>query len=155
MRGIWSAGPKPFTLPLCALVVCTGAAAVSVPKYRLAPYVYVVDQAFERYGDRVEMFAKRARGDQPPSRIISGRKTQLDYAGAVAFDAARNVYVANFAAATVYAAGSSGDATPIQNVTGRATGLDVTGGIAVDGTENIYVANSTLHLSDIVVFGAG
>jgi hypothetical protein len=126
--------------------------------------LYVADKLPNRPNARVLSFAADANGDVAPLTRIKGPQTGMLRPRGVALDAARNVYVANFAdeepgreSVTVYPAGARGDAVPVQSIGGSATQIYLPNGIAVDDADNIYVLNADGPGGDgtVTVFAAG
>ena len=103
-------------------------------------------------------------GDVLRTDTIMGSRTGLNNPDAVAVDAAGDIYVTNFGAATpatasitIYAPGATGDATPTATIAGSNTGLSTPQGIAVDAAGTIYVANDFIGgpASRITVYAPG
>lgn len=108
--------------------------------------IYVGNEA-----SSITVYPATSSGNVPPVQAISGSQTGLDDVWAVAVDASRNVYSANYRGnfgvgdLTVYAAGSTGDVAPTATVSGRSSvdPLLSPSGIGVDSTGNIYATGQS------------
>jgi hypothetical protein len=91
----------------------------------------------------VAVYAKDAKGDVAPGRIILGPRTGLRFPSAVAVDVHGYRYVANRASnsVTVYSSNATGDAGPLRTIVGAHTGLNLPTGLALDARGDVYVAN--------------
>jgi 6-phosphogluconolactonase (cycloisomerase 2 family) len=112
----------------------------------------------------VTVYSPQAKGDSPPIRTISGRKTEMHPVDeGIALDSLGNMYVTNDPGycrgaskgkneILAYAAGASGNVAPIWKIYGSKTTLTGPGYIAVDKKGNIYVTDA---LNTVKVFAAG
>lgn len=92
--------------------------------------VYVANRSRARpFTSSVFVYASGEHGNVAPVQAISGSKTRLDGAVAVAVDAEHNIYVTNAGgpSVTVYGAGATGNVAPIQTIKGQKTGLGGSG----------------------------
>jgi sugar lactone lactonase YvrE len=100
-------------------------------------------------GNSITVYSKNANGNVAPIQRISGGYTGLDDVWAVAIDASRNIYAANYQGSignlgdvTVYAPGAHGNVAPIATIQGYygADKMSAPSGIGLDSVGNIYVS---------------
>jgi sugar lactone lactonase YvrE len=105
----------------------------------------------------VTVYTTGSDGNVPPTAMISGTKTGLNYPGGIALDSAGNILVANAAGGSADPKGSRGSVTvypplegstgvlkaaPISTIAGARTGLVSPFGVALDSSGKIYVTNA-------------
>ena len=92
--------------------------------------LYVANYGVAEGPGSITVYAAGATGNATPTATIAGSNTGLNGPGAIALDAAGQLYVANWAGTiTVYAAGATGNATPTATIAGSNTGLYFPGSI--------------------------
>lgn len=92
----------------------------------------------------VRAYPPDADGCPAPLYQITGSKTQLEGAIAVALDPKARIVVLNFhpdKTITVYAPGSNGNTAPVARIFGNKTQLDQPEGMAQDRKGNIYISD--------------
>jgi hypothetical protein len=108
------------------------------------PCIYVANEL----SSSVTIYPENANGNVAPAGSLSGSNTGLNDVWGVAFDAANNIYVANFhgglpndGSVTVYPARSRGNAAPIATITGQPSGNQMINpsDVALDAAGDIYV----------------
>jgi DNA-binding beta-propeller fold protein YncE len=101
----------------------------------------------------ITVYDKKARGDAPPLRVISGPKTQLDWAEGLFVDEERGeLYVANDAGGSVlvYSTEASGDAAPLRILKGPHTLLHYPSSVYIDfKNDELWVANFGNHTTTV------
>ncbi len=106
------------------------------------------------YPPSIATFPGLAEGDVPPSRVISGQRTGLNWPMGVAVDAIHNeIAVANYGSNSIliFHRTDHGDVTPERVIHGDQTGIAGPMGVAVDTkNDELWVSNSDDHSS--VVF---
>jgi DNA-binding beta-propeller fold protein YncE len=99
----------------------------------------------------ITVYAKNARGDASPVRVMQGPRTQMDWPTAIAVNPDRNeIFVANDGgnSVLVFDASTSGDATPIRVLKGPKTLISNPTGVFLDKTNNeLWVASFGNHLA--------
>jgi len=97
----------------------------------------------------ITVYQKNGSGNVAPVQRIAGSNTGLDDVWAVAVDASRDIYAANYSGSisslgdvTVYAAGARGNVAPIATIQGSygADKMSAPSGIGLDSSGNIYVS---------------
>jgi DNA-binding beta-propeller fold protein YncE len=90
-----------------------------------------------------------AVGDTPPTRIIQGERTQLNWPMGISLDPAHNeIAVANYAndSILIYRRTDAGDVAPVRVIHGKKTGLSRPMGVAFDDkNDELWVTNSHDH----------
>jgi len=93
----------------------------------------------------ITVYPLDASGDTPPSRVIQGDKTQLNWPGAMALNPDNgDLYVANDVGNSllVFRATDKGDVAPARVVKGSKTGLKNPTGVALDlKNREVWVSN--------------
>jgi DNA-binding beta-propeller fold protein YncE len=101
----------------------------------------------------ITIYAKEAKGDAPPVRVIQGPKTQLNWPTAIAVDSEHGeLFVANDTghSVTVYSVQSSGDIAPIRVLKGPKTLIKNPTGITYDAKNGeLWVANFGNHAATV------
>jgi DNA-binding beta-propeller fold protein YncE len=101
----------------------------------------------------ISIYAKDARGDAPPLRVIQGPKTQMDWPTALSLDPERNeLFVANDGGNSilVFDASASGDVAPLRVLKGPRSLVSNPTGIYLDKkNEELWVANFGNHTSAV------
>jgi sugar lactone lactonase YvrE len=111
----------------------------------------------------ITVYPAGSKGNAPPSAIITGDNTDLDYPQGIALDPSRNLYAVGYVngvgrSVNVYPAGSNGDASPTATIAGADTGLSEPHGIVLDSSGSLYVSNSnggTSQSGSVTVYPAG
>jgi DNA-binding beta-propeller fold protein YncE len=102
----------------------------------------------------INTYPLEANGDIPPTRIIQGKRTQLNWPMGVSLDTLHNeIAIANYAddSILIYRRTDSGDVAPARVIHGKKTGISRPMGVAFDTThDEIWVTNS--HDHSAVVF---
>jgi DNA-binding beta-propeller fold protein YncE len=97
----------------------------------------------------ISVYAKSAKGDAPPLRVIQGPKARLNWATSLAVHPDRGeLFVANDAGdeVTVFRADAQGDVAPIRTLKGPRSLIKNPNGVAVDLKNNeLWVANFGNH----------
>ena len=118
-------------------------------------------------GSSITVYAAGSEGNVPPTGIITGGSTGLEFSRAIALDSSRNLYLAGSVIAAnggsvptidIYPADSFGNVAPATVITGVDTGLIDPISFALDSTDNLYALNSNGGLSNrdtIVVYPSG
>jgi DNA-binding beta-propeller fold protein YncE len=102
----------------------------------------------------ITVYKLDADGDTPPTRVIQGQKTQINWPGAMAVDPdRRELYVANDMGQSliVFRESDNGDVQPVRVVKGPNTGLSYPTGIFVD-TKNKELWATNLGNSSATVY---
>ena len=102
----------------------------------------------------ITVYKLDADGDTPPTRVIQGQKTQINWPGAMAVDPDRGeLYVANDMGQSliVFREADNGDVQPVRIVKGPNTGLSYPTGIFVD-TKNKELWATNLGNSSATVY---
>lgn len=110
----------------------------------------------------ITIYPERAKENVAPAGLLSGSKTDIDDPWGVAFDAANNIYVANYhsssglGSVTVYAAGSRGNVAPIAQINGQTSGDAMVNpsDVVLDAAGNIYVSGNTSNSLSVFAPGA-
>ena len=101
----------------------------------------------------ITVYAKNARGDTAPLRVIQGPKTQLNWPAGLAVDSERgDLYVANDGGGSVlvFSTSASGDAAPIRVLKGPRTQLSYPSSVFVDlVNDELWVANFGNHTASV------
>jgi DNA-binding beta-propeller fold protein YncE len=101
----------------------------------------------------ITVYAKDARGNARPQRIIEGPATQMNWPTGIVVDEERNlIYVANDGgnSVLVFDATASGNAAPIRVLKGPASLVSSPTGISLDKKNNeLWVANFGNHTSAV------
>ncbi|HJT89136.1 MAG TPA: hypothetical protein VJ732_14815 [Bryobacteraceae bacterium] len=101
----------------------------------------------------ITVYAKDAKGDAAPLRVIQGPRTQMDWPTAIAVDPDRNeIYVANDGgnSVLVFPAAASGDAAPIRVLKGPRSLISNPTGIYLDKPHNeLWVASFGDHTAAV------
>ncbi len=101
----------------------------------------------------ITVYAKDARGDAAPVRVIQGPKTQMDWPTAIAVDPDRNeIFVANDGGNSllVFDASASGDAAPIRVLKGPKSLISNPTGVYLDKANNeLWVASFGNHIAGV------
>jgi len=101
----------------------------------------------------ITVYAKNAKGDASPLRVIRGPKTQLNWPTAVAVDPVnKELYVANDTgdSVTVYSADANGDAAPIRTIQGPKSLVKNPTGLYYDKKhEELWVTNFGNHTAAV------
>ena len=101
----------------------------------------------------ITVYAKDAKGDAAPVRVIQGPKTQMDWPTGIAVDQDRDeIYVANDGgnSVLVFAASASGDAAPIRVLKGPKSLVSNPTGVYLDKTNNeMWVASFGNHTAAV------
>jgi 6-phosphogluconolactonase (cycloisomerase 2 family) len=108
--------------------------------------IYVGNEA-----SSVTVYPATSSGNVPPVQAIVGNQTGLEDVWAVAVDASRNIYSANYRGnyglgdLTVYATGSTGNVAPTATISGSSSvePLLLPSGIGVDSAGNIYATGQS------------
>ena len=114
--------------------------------------------------NQITIYDAGANGNVSPIARIKGSNTALNGPVAVAVDARRDIYAANFSGAskegsvTVYAAGANGNVAPIRTIAGSNTGLHAPWSLALDASGKVYVTNHAsvvIKYDSVTVYAAG
>ena len=101
----------------------------------------------------ITVYDKKARGDAAPLRVITGPRTQLDWAEGLFVDEERGeLYVANDAGGSVLVFGTdaSGDAAPIRVLKGPHTLLHYPSSVYIDfKNDELWIANFGNHTTTV------
>ena len=101
----------------------------------------------------ITVYDKKARGDAAPLRVITGSKTQLDWAEGLFVDEERGeLYVANDAGGSVlvFSTDASGDTPPIRILKGPHTLLHYPSSVFIDfKNDELWVANFGNHTTTV------
>jgi DNA-binding beta-propeller fold protein YncE len=101
----------------------------------------------------ITVYDKKARGDAAPLRVISGPRTQLNWAEGLFVDEQRGeLYVANDAGESVlvFSTDASGDAAPLRVLKGPHTLLAYPSSVFVDfKNDELWVANFGNHTATV------
>ncbi len=101
----------------------------------------------------ITVYAKTARGDVAPLRVIQGPRTQMDWPTAIAVDTDRNeIFVANDGgnSVLVFDASAQGDAAPIRVLKGPKSLVSNPTGVYLDKTNNeLWVASFGNHIAGV------
>jgi hypothetical protein len=101
----------------------------------------------------IAVYARTARGDASPVRVISGPATRLNWPAQIFFDETRDeLFVANDGdhSVLVFSATAAGDAAPVRVIKGTGTGLDNPTGVWVDAMhDEIVVSNMGNHSATV------
>lgn len=101
----------------------------------------------------ITVYAKDARGDAAPLRVIQGPRTQMDWPTAIAVDPDRDeIFVANDGgnSVLVFNASASGDAAPIRVLKGARSLVSNPTGVYLDKTNNeLWVASFGNHIAAV------
>ncbi len=101
----------------------------------------------------ITVYDKKARGDAAPLRVISGTKTQLNWAEGLFVDEQRGeLYVANDAGESilVFSTDASGDVPPIRVLKGPHTLLAYPSSVFIDfKNDELWVANFGNHTATV------
>jgi hypothetical protein len=101
----------------------------------------------------ITVYDKKARGDVPPIRVISGSNTQLNWPTGLFVDEGRGeLYVANDGADSilVFSATANGNASPIRVLQGPRTKLRYPTNIYLDlKNDELWVANMGNHRATV------
>jgi DNA-binding beta-propeller fold protein YncE len=107
----------------------------------------------------ITIYPKDAQGDTPPSRVIQGPNTQLNWPTAVAVHPERGeLFVANDTghSVLVFRTDANGDVTPIRVLKGPRSLIKNPTGLAVDLANNeLWVANFGNHTATVFRIDAG
>ncbi len=101
----------------------------------------------------ITVYAKTAKGDTPPLRVIEGPKTQMDWPSGIAVDPDRDeIYVANDVgdSVLVFPASASGDTAPIRVLKGPKSLVKNPTGLFLDKKNNeLWVSNFGNHTATV------
>lgn len=101
----------------------------------------------------ITVYAKDAKGDAAPLRVIQGPKTQMDWPTAIAVDPDRNeIFVANDGgnSVLVFNASANGDAAPIRVLKGPRSLISNPTGVYLDKPNNeLWVASFGDHTAAV------
>jgi DNA-binding beta-propeller fold protein YncE len=107
----------------------------------------------------ITVYARDAKGDTPPLRVITGPNTQLDWPTGLAVDEERGeLYVANDMGDSilVFRTDAEGDVAPIRVLRGPKTGMKNPTGVYLDRKEQeLVVANFGNHTATTYKLPAG
>jgi hypothetical protein len=125
----------------------TPARTITSPSLSTLISSIAVDSTGEVYalsGNSISVFAANAASNATPVRQIAGALTTLNSAGAIAVDAAQNIYVANTAGGNVlvFSSTESGNVAPAGIIAGTSGNLGAPSGVAIDSSGDIYVASN-------------
>ena len=99
----------------------------------------------------VNTFPVEANGNTPPTRIIQGAQTQLNWPMGISLDPSHNeIAIANYGndSILIYRRTDSGDVAPVRVIHGSKTGLSRPMGVAFDTkNDELWVTNSHDHSS--------
>jgi DNA-binding beta-propeller fold protein YncE len=117
----------------------------------------VMDKAYvagKHYPPSITVFDVNANGEVPPTRVIQGDRTELNWPMGIALDRASDeVVVANYGSNSIifFKRTASGDAVPVRRLGGPATGIVGPIAVGLDVKNNeLWVANYGDHTA--VVF---
>jgi hypothetical protein len=101
----------------------------------------------------ITVYARTARGDAAPVRVVTGAATQLNWPAQMFFDHGRNeLFVANDGghSVLVFSGDASGNAAPIRVIKGARTGLANPTGVWVDTVhDEVVVSNMGNHSATV------
>ena len=101
----------------------------------------------------ITVYAKDAKGDTAPLRVIQGPKTQMDWPTSIAVDPERKeIFVANDGGNSilVFDAAASGDVAPIRTIKGPKSLVSNPTGVYLDKQNNeLWVASFGNHMSAV------
>jgi DNA-binding beta-propeller fold protein YncE len=101
----------------------------------------------------IAVYARTARGDASPLRVIGGPSTQLNWPAQMFFDQAHGeLFVANDGdhSVLVFSAAATGNVAPVRVIKGRRTGLANPTGVWVDTThDEVVVSNMGNHSATV------
>ncbi len=100
-----------------------------------------------KYEPSITVYPAGSNGNAPPSAVIAGDNTGLNYPQGIALDSSRNLYAVGYVSGVgysvnVYPAGSNGNVSPSASIVGANTELNGPSGMALDSGGSLYVANS-------------
>jgi hypothetical protein len=101
----------------------------------------------------ITVYARNARGDAGPARVISGPATRLNWPAQIFFDETRDeLFVANDGdhSVLVFSGTAAGDAAPVRVIKGVRTGLANPTGVWVDAMhDEVVVSNMGNHSATV------
>lgn len=98
----------------------------------------------QQFGQGILTFRGAATGEEPPVRVIHGRKTQLIALDRLAVDPVNNeIVVPEGERVLVFPRGANGDVAPIRVLTGPDTRIGAARSVAIDTTRNLLIVAST------------
>lgn len=101
----------------------------------------------------ITVYAKNAKGDMAPLRVITGPRTQLNWPAGMTVDSERGeLYVANDMGDSilVFSTQAAGDAAPIRVLKGPRTHIRYPSGVALDlVNDELWVANFGNHSATV------
>lgn len=107
----------------------------------------------------INVYSMDAKGDAAPTRVITGRNTQMDWPTGLAVDEERGeLYVANDMgdSVLVFRTDAEGDAAPVRVLRGPNTGMKNPTGVMVDSKNGeLLVANFGNHSGAVYKLPAG